>query len=298
MIYTSHTEQLLALHYVYPLTVKKLQAILSPIDYLPNFESIHPTDLAALWHISVDKASQIVKHYSDIRQYPLQAAYLAEHIHPVPYTHQEYPASLFELIDAPAVIYVKGDRQLLVNPKKIAVIGARKATAYTLTALQNILPPLIEQQYVIVSGLAIGADKLAHEATIAYGGQTIGVLGFGFHHMYPKENALLAQTMALEQLLITEYPPYVKPEKWHFPMRNRLISGLSRALVVTEAALKSGTMITTEHALDHGKDVFVVPGPITSKLSMGTNKLLQEGATPVWNGYQIVEELRTFSRYL
>ena len=93
------------------------------------------------------------------------------------------------------------------------------------------------------------------------------------------------------QLLLTEYPPYVKPERWTFPMRNRIISGLSDAVVVTEAADKSGTMSTVEHALDHGKDIFAVPGPITSLLSAGPNKLLDEGAKPVWNGFQIVESL-------
>ena len=101
--------------------------------------------------------------------------------------------------------------------------------------------------------------------------------------------------MAEEQLLLTEYPPYMKPEKWHFPMRNRIISGLSRALVVTEAALRSGTLITTECALEQGKDVFVVPGPIDAEQSKGTNKLLSEGAIPVCNGYQIVEMLELFS---
>ena len=109
--------------------------------------------------------------------------------------------------------------------------------------------------------------------------------------LYPKENAALAQQIAEKQLLLTEYPPYVKPERWTFPMRNRIISGLSDAVVVTEAADKSGTMSTVEHALDHGKDIFAVPGPITSMLSAGPNKLLDEGAKPVWNGFQIVESL-------
>ena len=130
---------------------------------------------------------------------------------------------------------------------------------------------------------------MAHEAAIDYGGKTIAVLGHGFFHLVSKRKSSLAEEIAKNHLLLTEYPPYVKPERWTFPMRNRIISGLSNAVVVTEAADKSGTMSTVEHALDHGKDIFAVPGPITSILSAGPNKLLDEGAKPVWNGFQIVE---------
>lgn len=296
MIKTSYIHELLALHYVYPLTVHKLQKLLSPINLLPQLETIPTHDLAVALNMTMDKAATIQRSFRTVVQHRLQDAYDADNIHALPYTHMYYPQSLFELIDPPAVLYVKGNLQLLTNTKKVAVIGARNATNYSAVAMDYILPPLIEQQYVIVSGLAKGADTLAHEKTIQYGGHTIAVLGHGFYHMYPKENHYLAEKIATDHVLLTEYPPYVKPEKWHFPMRNRIISGLSRALVVTEAALRSGTLITTEHALEHGKDVFVVPGPITSKLSVGTNKLLQEGAMPVWNGTQIIEELQLFSR--
>lgn len=296
MIFTPNTHELLALHYVYPLPVNKLQRLLYPTNQLEQLEWASPNDLASNLGITISKAWKILQGYRDVLQRPLQEAYQTENIYPLPYTHPAYPKSLFELIDPPSVLYVKGNSNLLLNTNRVAVIGARKATAYSATAMTLILPPLIEQNYIIVSGLARGADTLAHEATISFGGQTIGVLGHGFHHLYPKENKALAEKMAREHLLITEFPPYAKPEKWHFPMRNRIISGLSQALVVTEAALRSGTLITTEHALDHGKDVFVVPGPITSEQSMGTNRLLQEGAMPVWNGHQIVESLKLFSR--
>ena len=296
MIKTSYIHELLALHYVYPLTVNKLQKLLSPVNLLPQLETIPTRDLAVALNITMDKAATIQQNYRAVVQHRLQDAYDADNIYPLPYTHMYYPQSLLELIDPPTVLYVKGNLQLLANTKKVAVIGARNATNYSAVAMDYILPPLIDQQYIIVSGLAKGADTLAHEKTIQYGGHTIAVLGHGFYHMYPRENRYLAKEIATNHILLTEYPPYVKPEKWHFPMRNRIISGLSRALVVTEAAMRSGTLITTEHALEHGKDVFVVPGPITSQLSMGTNKLLQEGAIPIWNGTQIVEELQLFSR--
>jgi len=294
MIFTPHTHELLALHYVYPITLNKLQKLLSPHNLLEQLESVSPIHLASILNISTDKAMHIIKSYSKVLQYHLSDAYEAEHIYPLPYTHHAYPKSLLEMYDPPTVLYLKGNSQLLVDSKRVGIIGARKATDYSSTALKYIVPPLIEHNYKIVSGLARGADTMAHEAAIFYGGQTIGVLGHGFYHLYPRENLALAERMAKNHLLLTEYPPYVKPEKWHFPMRNRIISGLSQALVVTEAALRSGTLITTEHALEHGKDVFVVPGPITSQLSMGTNKLIQDGAMPVWNGYQIVESIRVF----
>lgn len=296
MFCTTNIQQLLALHYVYPLTLNKLHNLLTPTNYLKDLENFPVHDLAKLLNINIEKATKIKNSYCQILTFPLIDVYQREGIQFVPYTHKMYPKSLLTLVDPPTVLYVKGDLQLLGQAKRIAVIGARNATNYSLQALKLILPPLIENQLTIISGLAKGADTFAHQLTIKYGGRTIGVLGSGFYHHYPKENQTLANQMAQSQLLVTEYPPYVKPEKWHFPMRNRIISGLSQALVVTEAALRSGTLITVNHALEHGKDVFVVPGPITSSLSLGTNNLIKEGAIPIWNGYQIVEEIQLFSR--
>ena len=222
---------------------------------------------------------------------PYEKVYERYNITPIPFTNPLYPKQLLSLIDPPAVLYTKGDYSLLSEKFKVAIIGSRKASEYSRQAMTLIVPPLVENNIVIVSGLAKGADTMAHEAAIAYGGKTIAVLGHGLFHLYPKENQTLANEIAANQLLITEYPPYVKPERWTFPMRNRIISGLSDAVVVTEAADKSGTMSTVEHALDHGKDIYAVPGLVTSPLSAGPNKLIDEGAQPLWNGFQIIESL-------
>ncbi|KOS69481.1 DNA processing protein [Lysinibacillus contaminans] len=294
MIFSVDTHRLLALHYVYPLPLQKLQQLLFPVDVLSHFENAKPNEIAQALQIPLPKAAQILQGFLRAYNMPLEEAYASADIFPIPFNHSFYPVHLFELPSPPTVLYIKGQYSLL-GGKHIAIIGSRKATVYTKTAMDLIVPPLVEHEYTIVSGLARGADTLAHEATMKYGGKTIAVLGHGFHHVYPRENQLLAEKMAEEQLLITEYPPYMRPEKWHFPMRNRIISGLSSALVVTEAALKSGTLITTECALEQGKDVFVVPGPIDAEQSKGTNKLLFEGAIPVCNGYQIVEILELFS---
>lgn len=295
MIYSVDLQRLLALHYIYPLPLQKLQQLLSPVDVLSYFEKAHPNDIAKALQIPLSKAKQISQSFQRVISLSFEEAYAQANIFPIPFHHPYYPAQLFEIPSPPTVLYVKGQYSLLTSDKQVAIIGSRKATAYTKTALDLIVPPLVEHEYTVVSGLARGADTMAHKATITMGGKTIAVLGHGFHHVYPKENQTLAERMAENQLLVTEYPPYIKPEKWHFPMRNRIISGLSQALVVTEAALKSGTLITTECALEQGKDVFVVPGPIDAEQSKGTNKLILEGAIPVCNGYQIVEALALFS---
>lgn len=294
MIFSIDTQKLLALHYVYPLPLQKLQQLLSPVDVLGHFDQVQPSEIAQALQLPLPKAVQLLQGFLKAYSMPLEEAYANADIVPIPFNHSLYPVHLFELPSPPTVLYVKGQTSLLEG-KQIAIIGSRKATDYTKTAMDLIVPPLVEHDYTVVSGLAKGADTLAHEATMKYGGKTIAVLGHGFHHLYPRENRALAEKMAREQLLVTEYPPYMKPEKWHFPMRNRIISGLSSALVVTEASLKSGTLITTECALEQGKDVFVVPGPIDAEQSKGTNKLLLEGAIPVCNGYQIAEMLELFS---
>lgn len=289
-----YLQELLSLHYVYPLTLNKFQKLAKTLGSIRNIGKLHPTELAEILIISTNSAEKLLTSYHRVVKKNLKNVYDSANIKIIPYYSKYYPINLLELTDPPTVLYAKGDVSLLTQPIKIAIIGSRKATNYSSLAMNCIIPPLVEQNIVIVSGMAKGADSLAHCTTIKYGGKTIGVLGHGFSHLYPKENKKLAEQMEGNHLLITEYPPYVGVQKWHFPMRNRIISGISNAIVVTEASLKSGTLITTEHALEHGKDIFVVPGPIDSEQSKGTNSLLREGAIPIWNGQQIIEELKLF----
>lgn len=288
---TDVEKRLLALHYVFPVPLNRLNRL---YEFDPTLEKLHlyrPKELADLLGISLAKAIQMKESLQQNLTTPYDELYERHAITPIPFSHPHYPDQLHVLIDPPAVLYTKGNQQVLTQSLKVAIIGSRKATVYSKQAMSLIVPPLVKHEVVIVSGLAKGADTMAHEAAIEFGDKTIAVLGHGLFHLYPKENRLLAEEMAKNQLLLTEYPPYVKPERWTFPMRNRIISGLSDAVVVTESADKSGTMSTVEHALDHGKDIFTVPGPITSSLSAGPNRLLDEGAKPVWNGFQIVETL-------
>ena len=281
----------LALHYLFPVPKNRLNGLL---EFDPNLEEFHTYSaerLAFLLKIKSDKAVYLKENYYKTRMTPYEELYKQHRITPIPFTHSLYPKQLLELIDPPTVLYTKGDTTILNETFKVAIIGSRKASSYSKSVMSLIVPPLVAHDTVIISGLAKGADAMAHRAAIFYGGKTIAVLGHGLFHLYPAENKELAREISENHLLVSEYPPYVKPERWTFPMRNRIISGLSDAVIVTESASKSGTMSTVEHALDHGKHIFAVPGSVTSSLSEGPNKLIDEGAQPLWNGFQVVGSL-------
>lgn len=200
----------------------------------------------------------------------------------------QYPPQLKEIYDPPAVIYTKGNVGKLNSPCFLGVVGARKADRYTVSSLQKIIPPLISMNICIVSGMAKGADGAAHQ--LALNGHTIGVLGGGFDFQYPSSHQKLYEQMIKNQLLISEYPPYLRPDKRFFPDRNRIIAGLSRGILITQAALRSGSMITVDRALEEGRDVFALPGPIDHELSQGTNHLIRNGAIPVTCAQHIADE--------
>lgn len=288
---TATEKRLLALHYFFPVPKNRLDTLYEFDSNLVEFRTYSAEKLAMILKTSIEKAVKLKASLLESSSTPYELLYEHHGIIPIPFTHSLYPTHLLNLIDPPAVLYAKGDISLLAKEMKVAIIGSRKASSYSKKALSLIVPPLVENDVVIVSGLARGADTLAHKAAMLYGGNTIAVLGHGLFHLYPKENERIRDEIGRKHLLLTEYPPYVRPERWTFPMRNRIISGLSDAVIVTEAARKSGTMSTVEHALDHGKEIYAVPGAVTSPLSEGPNKLIDEGAQPLWNGFQVVGSL-------
>ncbi|WP_034755648.1 DNA-processing protein DprA [Rossellomorea vietnamensis] len=233
--------------------------------------------------------------YKDLHSFPSKRymeLYAENHIEWITVFDEDYPALLKNVYDPPFLLFLKGDRKLLHASPKLAVIGSRNATSYTEKVLHTMIPQLVKREVVIVSGLAKGADTIAHKEAIRSGGRTIGVLGGGFQHIYPKQNVDLANHMMDHHLLLSEYPPYIKPERWHFPFRNRIISGLSDAVLVTEATKKSGTFITADYALNEGREVLCLPGSIHDPLAEGTNTLIQEGAKMVLSIEDIFSELR------
>lgn len=201
----------------------------------------------------------------------------------------DFPPQLEEIHDPPAVLYVWGDMSLLARPG-VAFVGSRNHTTYGAEAAR-ILASAVAQRAVVVSGMARGIDALVHAAALDAGGGTIGVLGNGFGVVYPAANGELYQRMVRHGLLVTEHPPGERPHAGSFPRRNRLISGLSRAVVVIEAAVGSGALVTADAGLEQNRPILAVPGPITSPTSVGCNKLIQQGAKPALCAADIFEEI-------
>lgn len=209
----------------------------------------------------------------------------------------EYPKNLRQIYDPPVVLYYKGDLKP-EDEKAIAVVGTRKMTGYGKSVTEQFVKALSQGGFTIVSGLARGVDSAAHWTAVNENGRTIAVLGGGLNNIYPPENIKLAdQILGLpagrqgKGAVVSEFPPDYPSLPGNFPARNRIISGLSKAVLVTEAAEDSGSLITARLALEQGRDIFAIPGPITSSLSKGPIDLIKEGARPVSSPEEIFEEL-------
>lgn len=203
---------------------------------------------------------------------------------------KDYPDKLRNIHSSPKVLYYKGDISLLHHSLMIAVVGSRKPTPYGIWVTKTLSSELAKNGFCIVSGMASGVDGLSHEEAIRAEGKTICVLGGSIHKPYPKSNVKLMQNV-LESggLVISEYSPMDATLPANFAFRNRIVSGLSDGVLITEAGMKSGTLITANYALEQGKTVFAVPGNINSKCSVGTNNLIREGAVIVCGIYDILE---------
>lgn len=201
-----------------------------------------------------------------------------------------YPPRLLNIYNPPPVLYVKGEI-LDQDQWAVAVVGTRGATVYGKEAARRIAGDLARNKITIVSGLARGIDSEAHRAALDAGGRTIAVLGSGVDIIYPTESRKLAQAIVEQGALVSEYALGTPPEASNFPPRNRIISGLSLGVVIVEAGERSGALITADFALEQGREVFAVPGDIFRKKSMGTNKLIQQGAKAVLSVEDILEEL-------
>ncbi|MCI9287109.1 MAG: DNA-protecting protein DprA [Clostridia bacterium] len=194
---------------------------------------------------------------------------------------KDYPKKLLHIYDAPAILYYKGDKKLL-HTDIIAMIGCRECSNYGKEVSIKFSYELAKKGITIISGMAKGIDSYSHIGCIKAGGKTIAVLGSGLDIIYPKENCLLYdEILSAKGLILSEYVIGTKPSKLNFPARNRIISGLSNGVIVVEAKGKSGTLNTVDFALEQGKDIFVVPGNITSTNSTGTNELIKQGASCV-----------------
>lgn len=201
-----------------------------------------------------------------------------------------YPPRLKEIYDYPPVLYFRGSL-LPEDEWCLAVVGTRRPTVYGRQVTEEIVADLARSKIVIVSGLARGIDTVAHKSALEAGGRTIAVFGCGLDMVYPNENAELARRIMEQGALVSEYPLGTRPRAENFPRRNRIMSGLSLGVLVTEASKTSGAMITARLALEQNREVFAIPGSILSPSSSGTNHLIQEGAKLVQNYTDILEEL-------
>ncbi len=207
-------------------------------------------------------------------------------------TDPDYPLLLREIPDPPPFLYVSG--RLLSSALKLAVVGSRNATGYGLETTKNLCADLASLGITIVSGMARGIDTAAHQGALAAGGKTIAVLGSGLERIYPAENAKLFQRISENGAVVSEFALLTKPEGHNFPLRNRIISGMSLGTVVVEATKKSGSLITARLAAEQNREVFAVPGSIQSFKSTGTHTLIKQGAKLVEHAQDIVEELAPY----
>ncbi len=203
----------------------------------------------------------------------------------------DYPVLLRQIPDAPPVLFVRG---ALTSSDEwaVALVGTRKATVYGREVAHRLAGELAQNGITIISGLARGIDAIAHRAALEAGGRTIAVLGCGVDHIYPADHRDLAEAIIANGALVSDYPLGTQPESANFPARNRIISGLSLGVLVVEAGLKSGALITADFAADHGREVFAVPGSILSPASEGCNRLLRDGAAIVTTAQDVLETLQ------
>jgi DNA processing protein len=208
----------------------------------------------------------------------------------VPLGSPAYPRALEEICDPPGVLFVRGALESR-DALSIAIVGSRHATRYGLAAAERLAASLSRAGLTVVSGLARGIDAAAHRGALSAGGRTIAVLGSGVLNIYPPEHVELAGQVMAHGAVVGEAPVRSAPLSGAFPQRNRLISGMSLGVVVIEAALQSGALITARHAMEQGRDVFAVPGPIDSRMSHGCHRLIRDGAKLVETADDVLEEL-------
>jgi DNA processing protein len=201
-----------------------------------------------------------------------------------------YPRNLLEIVDPPGVLYVRGE----LAPQdtlSVAIVGSRHATHYGVTQAERLAAALTRAGLTVVSGLARGIDAAAHRGALSTGGRTLAVLGSGILNIYPAEHADLADLVAAQGAILSEAPPQAQPFSGAFPQRNRIISGIALGVIIVEAALRSGALITARHAMEQGREVFAVPGRVDNRMAHGCHRLIRDGAKLVETVDDVLEEL-------
>lgn len=280
------------------LTYKKQEAILALFD--------EPSDIFDLF---VTKKSLVTKIVSEQEfnkmEYSLNMQYLDSYILSLEnqgvfiltYKSELYPKQFLDFPDKPLILYCKGDLSLL-KTKCVGIVGSRKVTRYGKQVTEKFAKAIASSGVTVVSGLADGVDSVAHRSALEVEGKTIAVMGSGIKHIYPKTNYNLEKEIEQKGLVITEYKPSLEPAPWHYPLRNRIIAGLSNAVLITEASAKSGSLYTRDYCMEYGIDLFAIPGEITNFSSAGCNLIIKScQASLVTSPDDILEKLNITKEY-
>lgn len=281
---------LLALHEMDHIGWKTIQKLVSRYPELADIMGADADELSELG-LQQKQIDQVTKGLTET--YILNTGDQYEHsaVRPVTIYDDCYPKLLKETSQPPWVVYALGDLTKLVKPM-LAIVGTRTPTVYGRRIAEGLCEDLSEADVCIVSGMARGIDGAAHQGALRGEGGTIAVLGCGVDIVYPREHASLYREISQQGLLLSEYPPGTAAQPGLFPLRNRIIAGLSLGTVVIEAALRSGSLITADQALEESRDVFAVPGPVNSPKSHGTNSLIQQGAKLITCANDLLEEYK------
>ena len=260
----------------------------------------HFGDMESAWNSDVNELAEaglgsktierVVAARQSVKLDQLWAKIESQGIKILTWSDERYPARLKEIDQPPPVLYIRGE-YLSDDLFAVAIVGTRNVTAYGRQIAEELSAFLAANGITIVSGLARGVDAIAHQSALKAGGRTIGVLGSGVDKIYPPEHRGLAEKMMERGAIISDYAPGTPPDSSNFPPRNRIISGLSLAVVVVEAGETSGALITAEFAAEQGREVFAVPGSILAPQSKGTNKLIQNGALPLLTPNDLMQAL-------
>ncbi|WPZ19501.1 DNA-processing protein DprA [Geobacillus subterraneus] len=289
-MYDTVRDRLIHLHHCRGAGWKTIRYLMEADPTLSAPFSLPPAVLRPLVPLS---GAQWAAFFHDLHSIDMQSVvktYSDQGIRIITVFDLDYPPLLKHIYDPPWVLYAKGNIRLLRETKLISIVGTRRPTKEGIEALEKLVPPLAAAGWTIVSGLAFGIDVCAHQLAVRHGGTTIAVIAGGLNHIYPKEHRSFARQLMNEQLIIAEHPPATKPQTWQFPARNRIISGLSLGTLVVQAKVKSGSLITASYALEQGREVFAVPGPINVAEAAGPNMLIQHGAKLVQEAADITIE--------
>jgi DNA processing protein len=288
------TERILHIHYHAAGDSRFLRVCLQVDSTLNMFFKHSPGELSSYFPRRKEFAQRTFKSVQHTPIHEVMKVLEDRFIAPLIFTEERYPSALLHLHVPPAVLYCRGNIDLFANPvRTLSVVGTRFPSSRLKTELETVLIPLIKHKICLVSGMALGVDSFAHETAASNAGSTIAVLAYGLDHTYPKSKIALKKQLESEQLVVSEYPPHIKPEKFRFPERNRIISGLGEAVFVAEAKKRSGSLITAEITLELGKDVYAMPGRLSDPLSEGTNRLIQDGAKLILTAEDILEEYQS-----